>query len=369
MRGYRTAGTPRLGGPRIQGKPPRYRRVMLSWGNAMHQALYGEHGFYRSQGEPGDHFRTSVSASPLFAHTLAQLVIEVDTLLKYPSSIDVVDVGAADGAFLSHLLDALPDKLRQRVNAVAVELRQPSTNESSGLSWTMTLPTRISGVVFANEWLDNIPVDVVERTESGVVDVLVDPTTGEETLGLPISDDAQRWLDNWWPLSTAKPGARAEVGLTRDHAWSDLMNRVDRGVGVAIDYSHTRAERATGIYGGGTLAGYRDGRQLVPIPDGTCDITAHVALDSCAERAHTLVTETRLTTQRRALTALGLTSVRPPLTLATDEPALYVSQLNKATLAGELLDRGGLGRFGWLVQSRGTRLPASLGACEPYATV
>ena len=52
---------------------------------------------------------------------------------------------------------------------------------------------------------------------------------------------------------------------------------------LAIDYAHERERRP--VYG--TLTGYRDGHCVSPVPDGSCDITAHVALDACADGGRT----------------------------------------------------------------------------------
>jgi hypothetical protein len=65
----------------------------------------------------------------------------------------------------------------------------------------------------------------------------------------------------------------------------------------------------------------------------------------------------RLLTQRAALRALDLTGARPPLTLASTDPAAYVRALASAGEAGELTAPGGLGDFGWLVQPVGVPDP------------
>ncbi len=57
---------------------------------------------------------------------------------------------------------------------------------------------------------------------------------------------------------------------------------VSDGLAIAIDYGHVRADREAGAWDGGTLAGFRRGRLVPPVPDGSCNITAHVAMDSCA---------------------------------------------------------------------------------------
>jgi SAM-dependent MidA family methyltransferase len=138
-------------------------------------------------------------------------------------------------------------------------------------------------------------------------------------------------------------GLRAEVGLPRDRAWSAAVAGVGRGLAVAVDYAHLVGSRPPF----GTLTGFREGRETSPVPDGSCDITAHVALDACA------LPGARLLTQREALRALGVGAGRPPLSLATTDPAAYVRALTGAGEAAELIAPGGLGDFGWLTQPVG----------------
>jgi SAM-dependent MidA family methyltransferase len=90
------------------------------------------------------------------------------------------------------------------------------------------------------------------------------------------------------------------------------------------------------------------------VPDGSCDITAHVALDACAAHATAHAPSgARLLRQRDALRALGITGARPALALASTQPAAYVRALATAGEAAELTAEGGLGDFGWLLQRVG----------------
>jgi SAM-dependent MidA family methyltransferase len=109
------------------------------------------------------------------------------------------------------------------------------------------------------------------------------------------------------------------------------------------------------------MAAFRDGRAVRPIPDGSRDITAHVALDACAAAGTAAgATQTLLTTQRTALRALGLSGRRPPLSQADRDPAGYLAALRRAAEAAELTDPAGLGGFGWLIQAVGVPLPGPL---------
>jgi SAM-dependent MidA family methyltransferase len=241
-----------------------------------------------------------------------------------------------------------PADLAARLRLTAVEVAPRPAGLTDAVGWTSALPNPITGLVVANEWLDNVPVDVVELTADGPALVLVDPLTGAERLGGAPEDADRNWLDRWWPL--AEVGDRAEIGRPRDEAWAGVVRALDRGVVLAVDYGHLSADRPPM----GTLTGYRDGRQVLPIPDGSCDITAHVAVDSCAA--------TLLTTQRDALRALGVHGRRPPIALASTEPRRYLAELRTAGEEAELIDPTGLGGFFWLIQAVKTCLPASLDA-------
>jgi SAM-dependent MidA family methyltransferase len=303
----------------------------------MTEALYGPEGFYRRSERPAAHFRTSAHASPRFAGAVYKLIGE--------SGLNtVVDVGAGGGELLTqlHALDPL-------LRLVGVEIADRPTNLPPAIEWAASLPERLEAFVIANEWLDNVPLDLVEASSAGLRLVLVDSNDGAERLGAPPTGDDMAWLEHWWPLG--EPGTRGEVGRPRDEAWAAVIAALERGVAIAIDYGHTATNRPQR----GSLAGYRGGRAVPPVPDGNCDITAHVAMDAVAaagERAgaHT----SRLTTQREALRRLGVDARRPDLVRAAADPDAYVRALARATHAAELLDPAGLGGFYWLEQRVGT---------------
>lgn len=277
---------------------------MRSWAQAWEEALYGPSGFFLRE-RPLDHFRTN-AAIPLFAVAVRRLAGLVDDALGRPDPFDVVDLGAGRGELLAGLPD-VPSRWRLTAVDLAPGMR-PDVPE-------------VTGLLVANEWLDSVPLDVLENGRLVLV-----AESGEETLGAPLSSD---WASTWWPPAG---GPRVEVGAPRDLAWAAAVSRVRRGLAVAVDYGHTRADRRA------TLTGYRDGRQVQPVPDGSCDLTAHVSLDAAAA-----ATGSVLVRQREALASLGV--------CATLHPA--GQDLAEASQARELLDPDGLGGFGWLLRPVG----------------
>jgi SAM-dependent MidA family methyltransferase len=294
--------------------PPRTSRPSAAgaWSAAWHAALYGPEGFFLRE-VPGHHFRTNV-AVPLFATAVRELAERVDAALGFPDPFDLVDLGAGRGELLLAL-----GEVPARWRLTGVDLAEADVP----FRWLHEIPP-VTGLLLANEWLDAVPVDVVE--EGSLVLVAAD---GRESRGAP---HTSQWAAQWWPS-----GGRVEIGAARDLAWAAAVAKVRQGGVVGIDYGHTLADRRP------TLTGYRDGRQVPPVPDGSCDLTAHVALDACAAATGAL-----LLRQREALAALGVSASLP----AAADPS-YAAALERASQARELLDPSGLGGFGWLVQTVG----------------
>jgi SAM-dependent MidA family methyltransferase len=281
----------------------------------------------------------------LFAGAVVRLVREagLDT---------VVDIGAGRGELLRAVHDRAPD-----LDLLAVEVAPRPPDLPEAIAWTTALPDAVEGLVLANEWLDNVPCHVVEMGLDRTARMVhVDAASGAESLGHPVTHTAVpssvgAWLERWWPLAPEEPGTRAEVGSSREVAWSDVVRRVDRGIAVAVDYGHTRETRPPF----GSLRSYRDGGEVEVRPDGSRDVTAPVAVDALADKVGGFVL-----TQREALRRLGVSGARPDLATAGTDPSGYVRALSAATEASELTAEGGLGDFAWVVTVVGDLPPTSV---------
>ncbi|MGE5829521.1 MAG: SAM-dependent methyltransferase, partial [Micromonosporaceae bacterium] len=258
-----------------------------------------------------------------------------------------------------------PAYLGQRLRLTAVELAPPPDDLPEAVLWQAELPVPASrsGLVIATEWLDNVPLDIATVDEGGALRyLLVDPETGTEHLGEPVAAEDAEWAARWWGGPQPAPGLRVELGGPRDAAWARAVGVLQAGLAITVDYGHLWYARPVL----GSLASYADGRAVSPIPDGTRDLTVHVAMDAvCAAGEAVAGRPAVLTTQRDALHALGFDGTRPPLSLASTDPAGYLRALSAATQAAELTDVEGLGGHYWLIQPVGidlTALPAGLRA-------
>lgn len=327
---------------------------------------------------------------PTVARTVLMQVVDVDARLRHPARLTVVDIGANDGQLLTDLLSLCRLEhpgLAARLHPVAIEVRGRPASADRQITWitgeapaalqaVMPVGQPVEGVVIAHEWLDTIPCDVVEIGREGQPClVMVDPH-GRESIGPSLWDASQcaqegidpypllDWLDRWWPSAMPTtflddgpdpiPGMRAEIGLTRDTALAAAAALVRRGRIIVVDYGHTLEQRDVGRFDQGSLVGYRDGRGVAPVPDGSCDITAHVALDACAHAAVTAVealgrrASFSITQQRDVLSAAGVSGRLPDIGLVSVDSAAYARQLESAAVAVELLEPEGLGGFMWL---------------------
>ena len=279
---------------------------------------------------------------------MAALVREVDRRLGQAGPLTIVDLGAGDGSLLTAVAHECPD-LAARAHWIGVDLREIS--RAGIASIVARLPADLpgapfDGLVMAHEWLDEIPCEVIERDPDGLDRLVLVDARGEETLGPVLADDAacaalgvdapsaRAWLSRWWPLR--EPGDRAEIGSGRDAAWAWMTGLVSRGVVLATDYGHVAGQRLD-EHRWGTLAAYRGGRIVRPVPDGSVGITAHVAVDACQAS----VPGTRVTLQRDELPARTLHEGARPADV-------------EAHFAGlALRDRARMGSFAWMQWERG----------------
>jgi SAM-dependent MidA family methyltransferase len=261
--------------------------ALKPWIDGWQEAAFGPDGFYQQQ-SPYAHFATSVSQDALAPALLPYLLSALDHL----DSVTVVDVGAGNGDLGVQLHDLLNENLRLRVHFLALDLGPRPIHLPEFIQWRRgnareTIATIAAGnmILIAHEFLDDLPCDVVEVDEAGLVRLgKVEENTQELTFGQELRaaehQHQLQWLADWWPVQ--RPLMRAEVGRSRDEFWNLATSRITAGYGIAIDYGHIKADRARGLWDGGTLTGYRDSMTVSPTANNSVNLTAHVAIDAIA---------------------------------------------------------------------------------------
>jgi len=312
-------------------------RGPIPFSRYMELCLYDpELGYYSRAvekfGKSGD-FYTSSDVHAVFGRLLARQFDEMWHALGEPEQIELVELGPGRGLFAQDVLDwsekKFPDfyralqytlveaspSLRQRLETgfrdriVAGKARVSSPREGQGISRAdragklgRALAPEVPLIVFANEFFDALPVEILSEKGS-----------------LRVSTDDGHFLEEWVPPSPEElefldrygvhpeNGMRTEAALLAQQAMTEVAANIERGFLIAIDYGYTREQQLAGRHLD-TVMAYRQ-HSATPDPyqfPGEQDITAHVnftALAAAAQQKGMQVHE--LLTQSQFLMGIG----------------------------------------------------------------
>jgi SAM-dependent MidA family methyltransferase len=282
-------------------------------------------------GKAGD-FYTSSDVHAVFGRLMVRQFKEMWDVMGSPERIEILELGPGRGLFAQDVLDWSEKKfpeffgalhyslaetspvLRERLRAtldrhfrsgkasLPLRLKPPSSEKPNTISIDRALAPEVPVIVFANEFFDALPVEVLSAQ-------------GE----LRISEKDGQLLEIW-PAASAEEldfldrygvhpeaGERIETPLIAQRCMSQIADAVERGLIIAIDYGYTRQEQLAGRHRG-TVAAYRQhsvSANPYEAPGGQ-DITAHVnftALAAAAEE-HGMRTQPLLT-QSQFLMGIG----------------------------------------------------------------
>ena len=351
-------------------------------------ALYGTGGFFdqaRGAGRAGRDFVTSPEVGQLYGALVARAVDGWWRDLGEPDPFLVVDAGAGRGRLAADVLAAAP-ACGPALRLVLVE-RSPALREAQrelvalepvedalgpatrayddddvvhtpvgGMGPIATslaeLPAvRTTGVVLANELLDNLPFRVVERADDGWLELRVGHDDGAfvEVL-VPAAPDLGAEADLVACDAALAVGARLPVPTSASewlHACADALGS---GVLAIVDYGATAAELvARGV--DGWMRTYREherGTSPLVAPgeqDITIDLPVEYVVHAAQRAGFTLECEM---SQAEWLRALGVDALVDDARAAWQERA-HIGDLealrhrSRVSEADALLDPAGLG--------------------------
>ena len=295
----------------------------------MEMCLYDpELGYYSRNaekfGKAGD-FYTSSDVHAAFGRLLARQFEEMWRLLGSPAEMEVLELGPGRGLFAQDVLDWSEKKFPEFFRATRYGLLERSAALQERLKTTVdrhiasgkavivegersapgkfrSLAGEAPVIVFANEFFDALPVEVV--SDKGT---------------LRVSARGDHFVEEWTKTSAAEhefldrhgvhpeAGDRTEVSLVAQKWMLRIAKSLTQGFVIAIDYGYTRDEQLAGRHIE-TVMAYRQHSASTNAYEapGEQDITAHVnftALAGAAEAGGMSVHKLR--TQSQFLLGIG----------------------------------------------------------------
>lgn len=269
-------------------------------------------------GKAGD-FYTSSDIHAVFGRLLSRQFEQMWRLLDSPDRIDLIELGPGRGLFAQDVLDWSQKKfpnffralhyalvetspaLRERTARTLSQHIESGRAELSDLNAEPTGQT-IPSIIFANEFFDALPVEIVSEHGS----LRIDTCDGRfvETWA-QTSPQELEYLDRY--SVHPEPGERIEVPLAAQQMMERVAANISSGFLIAIDYGCTRDEQLAGRHRGTLKAIRQHSISASPYEaPGEQDITADVnftALAAAAEK-HGMSAQ-KLVTQSRFLLGVG----------------------------------------------------------------
>ena len=252
----------------------------ISFSKYMRLALYGEGGFYTTGGRAGRRggdFITSPEVGPLFGTVIARDLDAWWKELGSPSRFDVVECGAGPGTLARSILAAQPDCAdAMRYVAVEVSASQRALHPQ-GIESRETMPDApITGVILANELLDNLPFRLFVFDDSWMEAFVAQATGGQFVEVLRTPNVVPSCLPQTAPLGSRAPIQDAAASWVRNS-----LSIIGHGRLLLFDYCSTSTSEIALTPWREWLRTYRDqGRGTHYLTDpGSQDITAQVMHD------------------------------------------------------------------------------------------
>jgi SAM-dependent MidA family methyltransferase len=375
----------------------------ITFAEYMDMVLYHpEHGYYSSDADKigfrGSDFFTSASLGADFGELLAKQFYQMWQILDQPIHFDLVEMGAGQGILASHILNYIKQQYPDFFTAVqyiiveksqSLKQEQQQRLQDFAVDWCNLEeipPNSITGCFFSNELVDAFPVHqfILEAGQLREIYVTIQQQLEEETSDLPfdsapfdsaqgkpilaqdkplfievIGEPSTPQLGEYFKLvgidlsqNTYENGYRSEINLAALNWLGIVADCLQRGYVITIDYGYPAHRYYNPRRSQGTLQCYYQHRHHDNpyINIGQQDITAHVdftALSSWGERCG--LKNIGWTQQGLFLMALGIGERLAALS-SQQQPISQLLQRREGL--HQLINPGGLGNFGVLVQSR-----------------
>jgi SAM-dependent MidA family methyltransferase len=257
------------------------------------------HGYYSANaeqfGKAGD-FYTSSDIHAVFGRLIARQLDEVWQALDRPPQIEILELGPGRGLFARDVLDwsskkfpdffasltytlqetspalrtKLHDTLREHIATGRARVPEVSAERISGLHRVLKAETPL--IVFANEFFDAVPVEVLST--QGKLHIALEADRLHEAWLPPLAEELE-FLDRYGVHPEG--GERIEVPLIAQDWIREIARSIRSGMLVIVDYGYTRNEQLAGRCRSTLMAYRHHSASSDPYQaPGEQDLTAHV---------------------------------------------------------------------------------------------
>jgi SAM-dependent MidA family methyltransferase len=254
-------------------------------------------------GKAGD-FYTSSDLHAAFGRLMARQFDQIWRALDRPREIEILELGPGRGLFARDVLDwsnkkfhdffgaltytlqesspalreKLTENLREHIGAGKAKVPEERTGlaQPFGAGGTAglrrTLATEVPLIVFANEFFDALPVEIL--SSRGKLHIALENGRLHETWLPPLAEELE-FLDRYG--IHPEGDERIEVPMAAQQWIRQIARSIIPGVVLIIDYGYTRAEQLAGRCRGTLMAYHRHSASPDPYQaPGEQDLTAHV---------------------------------------------------------------------------------------------
>jgi SAM-dependent MidA family methyltransferase len=350
----------------------------ITFAEYMDMVLYHpQYGYYSSDvkiGFRGSDFFTSASLGADFGELLARQFYQMWEILDQPISFSLVEMGAGQGILASHILNYIKQEYPgffAAVKYIIVEKSSTLKQEQQQLLQDFSVkwcnleeiePKSLTGCCFSNELLDAFPVHqfTLEAGELREIYVTIAEHNSQpifiEVIGEPSTPQLAEYFDLVGinlSQNTYENGYRSEINLAALDWLSIVADCLERGYVLTIDYGYHADRYYHPQRRQGTLQCYYQHRHHDNpyINIGRQDITAHVDFTALSVWGESCgLKKVGWTQQGLFLMALGI-GERLAAISWQQQPISQLLQRREGL--HQLINPGGLGNFGVLVQSQG----------------
>jgi SAM-dependent MidA family methyltransferase len=271
----------------------------------LYDPAFGYYSTHADQfGKTGD-FYTSSDVHAVFGRLLARQFEEMWRAFDCPPQLEILELGPGRGLFARDVLDwsqkkfpafftaltytlqeaspVLRDKLQTTLaghirDGKAKVSAEPPDPAQSEFSVARTLAREIPLIVFANEFFDALPVEIL--SPRGKLHLALEGNRLQE-VWLPPKFEELDFLDRYGVHPEADE--RIEVPILVQSWMRQIAHSIPHGILVVIDYGYTRNEQLAGRHRGTMMAYRRHSASPGPYQaPGEQDLTAHVNFTALA---------------------------------------------------------------------------------------